>query len=63
MHGKQKNPDKVEVLLVAGVGFEPTTSGLWARRASRLLHPAIRCVVNMIHYHLLFVNKVHESIF
>ena len=27
--------------MVAGVGFEPTTFGLWARRASRLLHPAI----------------------
>ena len=26
---------------VAGAGFEPTTFGLWARRASRLLHPAI----------------------
>ena len=26
---------------VAGVGFEPTTFGLWARRASGLLHPAI----------------------
>ena len=26
---------------IAGVGFEPTTFGLWARRASRLLHPAI----------------------
>ena len=26
---------------VAGVGFEPTTFGLWARRASRLLHPAM----------------------
>ena len=26
---------------VAGIGFEPMTSGLWARRASRLLHPAI----------------------
>ena len=26
---------------VAGEGFEPTTSGLWARRASRLLYPAI----------------------
>ena len=25
---------------VAGAGFEPTTFGLWARRASRLLHPA-----------------------
>ena len=27
--------------VVAGTGFEPVTSGLWARRASRLLHPAI----------------------
>ena len=27
--------------LVAGAGFEPTTSGLWAQRATRLLHPAI----------------------
>ena len=25
---------------IAGAGFEPTTFGLWARRASRLLHPA-----------------------
>ena len=27
--------------MVAGVGFEPTAFGLWARRATRLLHPAI----------------------
>ena len=27
--------------MVAGAGFEPTTFGLWARRATRLLHPAI----------------------
>ena len=26
---------------IAGAGFEPATFGLWARRASRLLHPAI----------------------
>ena len=26
---------------VAGTGFEPMTFGLWARRASRLLHPAL----------------------
>src|ERR1019366_6211727 len=26
--------------MVAGVGFEPTTFGLRARRATRLLHPA-----------------------
>ena len=28
--------------LGAGTGFEPMTSGLWARRATRLLHPASR---------------------
>ena len=27
-------------ILVAGTGFEPATFGLWARRATRLLHPA-----------------------
>ena len=27
--------------MVAGAGFEPTTFGLWARRATKLLHPAI----------------------
>ena len=30
--------------LVAGEGFEPTTFGLWARRATRLLYPAI-CIL------------------
>src|SRR3569833_784743 len=30
----------VFLILVAGVGFEPTTFGLCARRAARLLHPA-----------------------
>ena len=28
--------------MVAREGFEPTTSGLWARRATRLLYLAIR---------------------
>ncbi len=34
--------EKSAVLLevVAGAGFEPTTFGLWARRATKLLHPA-----------------------
>ena len=27
--------------LIAGAGFEPTTFGLWARRATELLHPAL----------------------
>ena len=27
--------------MVAGAGFEPTAFGLWARRATRLLHPAM----------------------
>ena len=26
---------------IAGAGFEPATSGLWARRATRLLYPAV----------------------
>ena len=30
------------LLLVAGEGFEPSTFGLWARRATWLLHPATR---------------------
>ena len=29
------------IKLVAGGGLEPPTFGLWARRATRLLHPAI----------------------
>ena len=33
--------------LVAGDGFDPTTSGLWARRATRLLHPAINNIFKM----------------
>ena len=28
--------------MVAGAGSEPTTSGLWAQRATGLLHPAIK---------------------
>ena len=32
-------------ILVAGVGFEPTTFWLWARRATGLLYPA---TINMI---------------
>ncbi len=31
-------------ILVAGDGFEPPTFGLWARRATRLLYPAIKMV-------------------
>ena len=29
------------ILKIAGDGFEPSTFGLWAQRAARLLHPAI----------------------
>ena len=36
---------------VAGAGFEPTTFGLWARRATRLLHPAM-----ISHYSTFFLN-------
>ena len=31
--------------VVAGAGFEPTTFGLWARRATELLYPAIYSVL------------------
>ena len=34
-------PTELRDHLVAGEGFEPTTSGLWARRATRLLYPAM----------------------
>ena len=32
---------RLAINLVAGVGFEPTTFWLWARRATRLLYPAM----------------------
>ena len=38
--GKRDNHYTTEPL-VAGEGFEPTTFGLWAQRATELLHPAI----------------------
>ena len=44
--GKCKNPEKNDLsrgsmqIKMAGAGFEPTTSRLWASRATRLLHPA-----------------------
>ena len=37
---KENEKREWERYLVAGAGFEPTTFGLWARRATRLLHPA-----------------------
>ena len=40
----KRNPlesDDSSGFLVAGTGFEPATSGLWARRATELLYPAI----------------------
>ena len=42
-----KNPTSLMVVgfhLVAGAGFGPATFGLWARRATGLLHPAICCL-------------------
>ena len=39
---KNRQPQKgLSILLVAGTGFEPMTSRLWAWRATGLLHPAI----------------------
>ena len=37
---EQKNKPEGCLFVVAGVGFEPTTFWLWARRATRLLYPA-----------------------
>ena len=39
----------LQISVVAGAGFEPTTFGLWARRATKLLHPAIElCIVTCL---------------
>ena len=35
-------PHTRSVVTLAGGGFEPPTSGLWARRATRLLYPAVK---------------------
>ena len=39
--GRRVNQLHHETNMVAGAGFEPTTSGLWAQRATWLLYPAI----------------------
>ena len=39
--GRRVNQLHHETKLVAGRGFEPLAFGLWARRATKLLHPAI----------------------
>ena len=39
--GRRDNHYTTRPNLVAGRGFEPLTSGLWAQRATKLLHPAI----------------------
>lgn len=36
--------------MVAGEGFEPPTSGLWARRATGLLYPAISALFRALIY-------------
>ena len=36
-------PTELQSQMVAREGFEPTTSGLWARRATRLLYLAMCC--------------------
>ena len=45
--GKSQTKDFHLGEVVAGAGFEPATSGLWARRATWLLHPAL----SLIKYH------------
>ena len=50
---------KIFTILVAGTGFEPMTFGLWARRASRLLHPAI--IINLLKREWAEVDSNHRS--
>ena len=40
--GRRGNHCTTRPFLVAGEGFEPTTFGLWAQRATGLLYPAIK---------------------
>ena len=39
--GRRVNRYTTGPLVIAGGGFEPPTFGLWARRATELLHPAV----------------------
>ena len=40
--------------MVAEAGFEPTTFGLWARRATELLHSAISTQSRLLYYYTIF---------
>ena len=64
VHAESKSPlafaERASVL-VAGVGFEPTTFGLWLRRAARLLHPAARSVLGLMWRVNRLVNYVEWS--
>ena len=44
--------------LVAGVGLEPTTSGLWARRAS--IYSTPRCT-NILYYFIIYLSTPKTS--
>ena len=46
---------------IAGAGFEPATFGLWARRASRLLHPAIVLISLIFKWKWMEVDSNHRS--
>ena len=39
-----RHDNKIWIKKIAGAGFEPATSGLWARRASELLYPALMMI-------------------
>ena len=45
---------KCPLHLVAEAGFEPTTFGLWARRATELLHSAISTQSRLLYYYTIF---------
>ena len=49
------------IKMVAGAGFEPTTFGLWARRATRLLHPASNGSVLIITLFSVFARNYKKK--
>ena len=47
--------------VVAGHGFEPWTSGLWAQRATELLHPASACLLDSFIYNRGNFQEVNSA--
>ena len=61
---QRKNPPKNWEGWLAGTGFEPATFGLWARRASRLLYPALLVLtINTITFILSSVKTLIHNLY